>query len=526
MRTWLIVLAAAACGNHKSLLDSVPETGNTDALWDLAPDGTEVGIVATPQAIGYVFDAVATAQKLVTDPDFAPMKGTAQALIAALLGKPDGTPAEAGLSADKGFAMFITNDGVIGVMPVGDRQKFMATKHGTIGPESDSLNGNACKPLRDYYVCATNDKLFERIGKGSLRGKAAELAGGHGGVEIYALQLPLFGDKPGDLGVALEISAGQIAGRGTWTGTPTSSLAALSGVVAPKIEGAHASGFIAADIAKLTGALPPVPLAGGVGFDVFAKSLAGPVSAVIPAGTVDIQMTAPLIDPAPAKTAIASCKDLGTFLDLTAQQPADACRFKIPSANTLELELWVDEAAKLLRVGQHRGAPTKGADVELTPIGAELANGAWTAMFWGRGSMLNLTGVTPSLTTIGPEGSAAIHAISLVNELGLGLKVDAKGVTFRGVMRTVWANPPEVAAKIAAISGTDIVTGKANDPAKLIAAGAATAPFAADFKAGQGGLMIPAAALGIASAVIVPAIDQLLNGGGGDEEDIPNPKQP
>ncbi|CAN5671121.1 hypothetical protein BH11MYX1_BH11MYX1_03450 [soil metagenome] len=529
MRTWLIVLVtAAACGNHTSLLDTAPDGGGkTDALWDLAPDGTEVGIVATPKAIGLVFDAVATAQTLAATPDFAPMRGTAQALIAALLGKADGTPADAGLSAAKGFAMFITSDGVIGVMPVGDRDKFMATKHGTRGAtptDADSLNGNTCKPLRDYYVCATNDKLFDRVGKGSLKGKAAELAGGPGDVELYAPQLPLFGGAPGDLGLSFEIARGQVAARGMWTGQPTGALGVLSGVTAPKIEATNAAGFVAAEISKLTGGLPAAPLAGGVTFETFATSLAGPVSVVIPAGSVDIQITAPLTDVAPASTALAACKDLATILDLTGEQPKDACRFKIPSANTLELEAWVDQAGKALRVGQHRGGVTKATEVALTPIGAELAHGDWTAVFWGRGSMLNLTCVVPSLTEIRPEGSAAIHAISLVNELGVGIKVDAKGLKMRGVIRTVWANPPELAAKIAAISGSDIVTGKANDPAKAIAASAASAPFAADFQAGQGGLMIPAAALGIASAIIVPAIDSLL--GGSADDPVPAARDP
>lgn len=528
MRTWLIVLATAAACKNPSLLDSAPDgPGNTDALWDLAPDGTQVGIVATPKAIGLVFDAVTTAQQLTANPDFAPMKGTAQALIAALLGKANGQPADAGLAADKGFAMFITNDGVIGVMPVGDRDKFMATKHGARGKtptDGDLLNGNTCKPLRGYYVCATNDKLFDRIGKGALRGKAAELAGGRGDVELYAPQLPLFGGAPGDLGLAFEVTRGQVAARGVWTGQPMGTLAILSGVTAPKIDATNATGFVAADIAKLTGALPAAPLAGGVTFDTFAKSLGGPVSAVIPAGSVDIQITAPLVDLAPATTALAACKDLAMILDLTDEQPKDACRFKIPSANTLQLEAWVDTAGKALRVGQHRGAVTKAANVALTPIGAELAHGDWTAVIWGRGSMLNLTGVVPSLTDVRAEGSAAIHAISLVNELGIGIKVDAKGMKMRGVIRTVWANPPDLAMRIAAISGADIVTGKANDPAKAIAASASSAPFAADFQAGQGGLMIPAAALGIASAIIVPAIDSLLGGGESDAPDVQLPQ--
>ena len=43
------------------------------------------------------------------------------------------------------------------------------------------------------------------------------------------------------------------------------------------------------------------------------------------------------------------------------------------------------------------------------------------------------------------------------------------------------------------------MTGKATEPAKAIAASAPSSPFAADFAAGQGGLMIPAAAIGIAT---------------------------
>ncbi|HEX7699410.1 MAG TPA: hypothetical protein VF403_01730, partial [Kofleriaceae bacterium] len=141
MRTWPIVLGLAACGNHSSKLDSV-ESGSQEAvnaLWDQAPDGTEVGIVASPKAIRLVLDGVTAAQGLFATPDFAPMKPTANALIGALLGTPDSTPAAAGLSAEKGFAMFITSDGVLGVMPVGNRDRFMATKHGTRGSDGDTL---------------------------------------------------------------------------------------------------------------------------------------------------------------------------------------------------------------------------------------------------------------------------------------------------------------------------------------------------------------------------------------------------
>lgn len=510
MRTWPIVLVLAACGHHASLLDGEQPGAACDQLWDLAPDGTEVGLVASPKAIGLVLDGVTTVQALIQTPEFAPMKPTAEALISALVGAPGASPADAGLARDKGFAMFVTTDGVLGVMPVGDRDKFMGTKHGTRG-EVDTLNGNTCKPVGAHYMCATNPKLFERVGVQSLRGKAG-LSGGRGDVEMYAPQITLFGGA-GDLAVSIEVERGALATRAVWTGKPGGTLGLLAGTTAPKPETKNASGFVAADVAKLLANLPPFPIAGGVTAEQFGKSLAGPIRAEIPAGSVDVQITAPLNDIAPAKTLLEHCKELNILLDVTDEQPKDACRFKLQS---IELEAWVDEPAKQLRVGAHRGAATPGAAVALTPIGAELASGTWTAVFWGRGTMTNMTGVKPSLDEIPPAGSAALHAISLVNELGAGLVVDDKGIKLRGVLRTAWANPPELATQVVAIPGADIVHGKATEPAHALATSNPGAPFAGDFTAGQGGLIVPAGAISVAMAIVLPAIEALV--GGGDPE--------
>src|SRR5690606_29333015 len=63
------------------------------------------------------------------------------------------------------------------------------------------------------------------------------------------------------------------------------------------------------------------------------------------------------------------------------------------------------------------------------------------------------------------------------------------------------------------VSGNDILTGKAMMPAMALAAIAPGTPFAADFDAGQGGLMVPAAVIGIVSAVVIPAVMQMFAGG-------------
>jgi hypothetical protein len=50
-------------------------------------------------------------------------------------------------------------------------------------------------------------------------------------------------------------------------------------------------------------------------------------------------------------------------------------------------------------------------------------------------------------------------------------------------------------------------------------------PFARDFAAGQGGLIIPTGVLGLASAIVIPALEGLLGGGGEPGEPDEDPAQ-
>jgi hypothetical protein len=517
MRTWLFALLALAACDSPSKLDAVSDAiGDCDPLWDLAPVGTEVGIVASPRGLALALDAFSTAAQLVATPDFAGLSPELDVITAALFGAPGASPTDAGIAAGPGFAMFVSSGGVVAIMPVVDRDKFVASKHGTRGSGSDAVDdirGSTCKTLGGHYICVSSPALFAQLGSWSLRGKA-QLAGGRGDVELYATQLPLFGGAPGDLAVTAQLARGEIGVRGVWTGVPGGGLGKLLGVKAPHVAAETASGFAAGNVSAILAGLPPFPLAGGVTVAQLADSFAGPVSAVIPAGSLDIQVHVPLADPAPATTALDHCKDLGQLLDLVADQPKAACRFRLQAAAALELEAWVDASAKELRLGGHRDAPAHGAPDMLTPIGRELAVGDWTAVVWGRGSTFASTGLAAATVPPPPEAAAAIHAIALVSEVGAGLRVDTKGIAFRGALRTTWSNPPELAHQLAAISGTDIATGIAVAPATVAAALAPGSPFARDFAAGQGGLIIPTGVLGLASAIVIPALEGLLVGGG------------
>src|SRR5258706_10719590 len=196
--------ALVACG-HRSKLDSA---GETDALWDLAPDHTELGIVVSTRGVGLTLRGAAAIGELARQPDFASAREQIESALTGVFGSPAAKPEDLGLATDKGLALFITDRGMLAVLPVADRDKFLAAKHGKRGTDADSIEDDTCKPIRGLYVCATNAAMFARLGKGSLRGKVAA-AGGRGDAELFAPGLRILGGT-GDLAGAAELDTGTI----------------------------------------------------------------------------------------------------------------------------------------------------------------------------------------------------------------------------------------------------------------------------------------------------------------------------
>src|SRR5262245_49896803 len=138
MRLPVLALALAAfvgCRSSKSKLDA-DRAAAADALWDFAPDGTRLGIVASPRAVGLAFRALDAIRELSKQPDFTAAKPQIDAVVRGLLGSPTATPADAGYFATKGFALFETAEGVAAIMPVADRDKYMNSRHGARGSGS------------------------------------------------------------------------------------------------------------------------------------------------------------------------------------------------------------------------------------------------------------------------------------------------------------------------------------------------------------------------------------------------------
>jgi len=481
-----LFLVAAAC--HKGTAPGY----DADALWDLAPEGTELGIVITPHAMGMLTHALAAARAVMATPDFVVVKPQFDALT---------DNVDSGLSTTQGFAVFVTKDGVIGALPIADRDKFVTSKHGTRGSAADSINGTQCKPLHGTYICASSDAMFARIGKASLRGKVT-LAGSRGDIELYAPGLDAFGGT-GDLAAVAQLSPGQLELAVRWAGTPKGTFAELGSAAAPKLDPTGASGFATLNVSPFLHDLPDMPVVTGVTTGQLAKALKGPIVVTMPGGTTDLQLRMPLVDPAPVQALLDHCDELP--LEPRATPKDGACRLSLNVMSDLEVDAWVEKSE--LRLATHKGSAPQGQPAALTAFGRQLAAGDWTVAFWGRGSMMANKDVAPMTGDIPGEAAVATHLMSLVSEIGAGAKIDGTGLRVQALVRTVWASPQ--GDKLAAISAADVMQG-GSAAAQLATPGT---PFAADYAAGQGGLMIPAALLGLGAGLVGPELMQLISPG-------------
>src|SRR5207248_1356240 len=121
-----------------------------------------------------------------------------------------------------------------------------------------------------------------------------------------------------------------------------------------------------------------------------------------------------------------------------------ACHVTIPNGN-LTLDAWVE--AEKLKIGV-RGHPATGASVAMTPIGTELARRTWGFAFWGRGTMFGEAPVVgspePGQSDFDPAQAVSIRILTLLDEVGVGIRKDADALRFVAVVRTVFSNPEHV----------------------------------------------------------------------------------
>src|SRR5262245_47148273 len=85
-----------------------------DLLWALAPEGATLGVVVSPRGVALIDRAVTTAQDVLSSSaDFAAIQAEVMRGLMRAFGTPSPTLAGFGLGHDRGFAMFIVDDGEV-----------------------------------------------------------------------------------------------------------------------------------------------------------------------------------------------------------------------------------------------------------------------------------------------------------------------------------------------------------------------------------------------------------------------------
>jgi hypothetical protein len=518
----VVVLGVLAVGCKKKassggggVVGAPTSTADADALWALAPEGATVGVVVSPRAVAMVEHAWLDVRSLLaTAPELADINQTLGTALSRELGKPDVTLADVGLTPTKGGGLFVLPDGgAVVIVPVGDRDKFLTATHGTKGANGDTVGDATCKTLHGAYICASTPAQFDLIGKAKLKPRL-DIVGTRGDIEVVA-RLPT---PVGQLDIAgvVQLARGTLVARVAVAGIPEQVFTAIDKAqLETPGDLRNTAGFAVMTPRPFFEQAPPIPLVGGVTLRDLGRTVTG-LFVHIAAGSTLAEIRMPLDDPKPAATVLEHCSDIPQLAALGATVSDGGCHIPVPSLGT-ELDAWI--ANNELRIGKkNETAPV--VSVPMGTIGEELAKTPAAFAFWGRGTLFAPLAEMPKLPPMPREALIGIRALSLLDELGMSFRVDGgkgKGVF---VLRTVWANPDDVTAKLLAITPQMVLDGKAAAAAKPIAEASPASPFAADYKAGIGGLMAPAAVFGVLSAVAVPAFMDYMNKSKHTEADL------
>jgi type II secretory pathway pseudopilin PulG len=480
-------------------------TTEQDALWKLAPDGAIVGVVVSSRGISSIESGWLAVRKLIQSaPEFAKAAAEMEEKLTKVFGSSNVSLADVGLAPGKGAAMFAFEDkGELVIVPLANRDKFLQVTKGTKGADSDTIGDHVCKTVQGIYACAKPAALLDRVGKAPM-GDKLKLAGARGDIEITGAIVDKDGKNPTiNFAATVQLERGGAIARGAVQGVPAMVTDRLKASGKQTIDAAKSPGFAIINLAPmLAGApIPPQPIAPGVTLDQLVGNIDGPVTVTVAPGTIVPDLRIPMKDTAPAQKLIDQCETLPAAAMFGAKLVNGACHVSVPQMQ-MELDAWID--GKQLRIGNK--AAKAATTIPPSAAATEIAQGEWAIAMYGRGTLFGEGQFPPiPMAGMGDEAKLGFRVMSLLNELGVAVRADGDTLRFVYSMRTAWSNPDDVVAKLMAIDPMAIVQGKAAAAAKEIATAHPSSPFAADFKAGLGGVMIPTATIGMLAAVAIPA---------------------
>lgn len=524
-RNTAALLASAMLASLVAGCDDSPAgrpTAASDALWKLAPEGARGGIVASPYGVSMVEKGVDSLRAFIAKAGVELVALDQQLdLVLEELGGKGVKLADLGLTPTKGFARFFTKDGTVDVLPVADRKAFVAKLGGTPAATPDGIDkvgGRPCKMFGANYVCAATEALLAGVGKSSLKDRLTGVRA-RGDLEIVATELPLEGPSMprSSIAAVVQIERGQWVVRGTIGNPPASIASKVATAAKPRTKIGSSAGFAVLDLRTILEATDDQVVAGVTQAEL-VKSIAGPITLDVPAGSSILDMQLPLSSPAAFQKVVENCGSIGALAG-AAKFENGVCQLQLQQLN-VELEMWVE--GNLLRVGKKTAAPA-AVRVGMSKVATELATGQWGLVFWGRGTMFSPTGKPESEAPAGlnPMMLSPLRTMSVLDEIAFGVKQDGDMLRFVLGMRTVFADPQPVVDQVTGLSALDVVTNKAGAKAAPIAQAHAHSQFAGDFAAGQHGLVIPTQMLFTAFSLIVPALMTYTRGDAPPEAEAP-----
>lgn len=477
MRLLLVVVLVACTKPH----------GN-DELWALVPERARGAIVISPRGITMLERGAREVLAMIdSSPDFALVK-TQLAEWLAPVGGALPQLADMGFSSAKGAALFVMKDGFIAVLPVINRDAFLAKVEGTKG-KVDTIHTGVCRFVRGNYACATSSAMLDTLGTGDLR----RHLGTRGEIELVVEVAP-----QRIVTAAMQLTRGGATLRGTIEDAPNQLSSLLPPPTPTKLDTARTAGFARVDIAALIPATE-TPVVGDITARHVMESLDGPLFVTTPAGVPTLVAEQRTTDPTPLRAVVERCGEVPGSSVIEARAEDGGCTFGIP---TWDISTSAKMDGDVLRIGR---PPPSTATLSMSPLGVELARGTWSLAFWGRGTMQTAPKTLFDAGEITPRVAVAVLAPTLVTEAGFGARREENRIHILMGVRTIFENPDSVKSQILAIGARDLSSGRARLLVERIAGSAPDSPFASDAAAGHAGLFLVHMFVG-AGLVLLPTI--------------------
>jgi hypothetical protein len=467
MRWVLVVLVVVACrGEVAKPLPVIAAPKPPADLWAMAPEGTVLGIAISPRGLKMLEHALDDVDRFLAEvPDLAPVRDMLQAAVVRTTGDKTVRVEDLGFGP-KGAAVFaIDRQHVVAILPVADRARFVARLHGTSGKDHDTFGFGTCRGVWNVYACATSEELFAKLGKLDL---GPRLVGRHGDVEIVVTDSDEIFHAP--IAATLDFERGAVTARGVIDRVPPALKTLLGSPVRPRVDRASAAGFAVAHFGPRTDMFSANQIVPGLDSNDLVRAGGGPVTAVVTAGAPALDIRVSLANPGAIQKMIDRCTSVDQLAPFRPTVDTSGCHVHPPN---IDVHAWIENGE--LRIGT-RPMP-RPEPLPLTAAGAELADHEWSFAAWGRAAFAPLAASLAAAFKDRDLGMrVGIRAMFMLNELGVGIRVEGDRVAFFAHVRTLWANSDDLVTKVAHL--------KALDELPAIVRSAPHSAFASDAAAG------------------------------------------